>query len=1112
MSNQESQASLDLSKGMPALQPILPKEDIDKLNKSIDVDDWLSNESLSRWEANKIAYENGDTIAKDREDNAQQWGNYYDKVDRCTFSGDCDLTLKGEEGDWVYDITKNNTTDWTYDSLEYNKPLLESLFRTYGGYDDYGKKYSPKDLIDKFMRDQTFNLVNITKFGFDVAKLTNSTEQQIKDFGLQLLTYEKVKATEEGSRDLLTQTSEVVAGAASDLTNLLFGGRLAAEGTKIYTKKKLKDYLKNFISKQIVKTSGKFGTIGALYGGVDNTLRQVTKISAELQDGQDWGQFMMATGLGFGVGSALGFLVGGASQTFNDLANKYMVKNNLTNKDFLKEFRKTVKNETALYKWLKNLGWSKSEAKNELKYLEEQGINFNTDKGVWVNKEGQNYLPPMIAKRTEDAYFKGEDVRGTIESTNTVQKGQRIFDDEYVSQVGKDVGIPWSATGNKIFQFIDKNIGGLRNIAYGTDSVLVRHGLRKYANAIGDTEASIQMNTGRIAGKLKLNKTDKKALEGIEEAWRKGKPLNPTQKEFMDTIKNLQKDQLRKSVRSKVITLDEYKKFIKDESYIPRVWNYKTLTTDKGAKEFSTFLSDLWTKDPASVRKVLDNITGESKLTDDIIDKKFEYKAIANSFRNKVDKETNVKRSSHLENTRKIRLSEDKEHLLDPFMASFEDRWTMWFNDVITRNEFASRFGAKDQRIKNKIKQLTNEKNTNYNPRAAAQLREVYFTHVKDADNSETIRKLMESSWLSKAVSKVNAWQTIDKMGLAQVLNATQVFVNGSTLLAKSGKVNDMLSAPFKATIALVKSLVKTKRDLNIINRAGVLGEMDINQIATENMRHSRIFDVEGRGKFTKHLNALNDPTEFLRLTGFIGVERMNRSAAAIMSRSWIDTLHSRLQRQLLQDKRFTKETVKLERQLKDLGILDPLKKNLSENDYSIGGFNMNKQINFSGESHNLPLAWHNPYGKLLMKFKSFMFYQSRFIKRNIADPLFKDGNAGPLLTYLATTGVAGNTIADLRDKLKGKDVIDENRTPLEYVIRGIVNSGGAGLFYETLADFSDKGKRALPNILGPTPSETMDLVQDVTQGDIKGIIKTALPNVPGNVKIKEWIDDWTLY
>ena len=78
-----------------------------------------------------------------------------------------------------------------------------------------------------------------------------------------------------------------------------------------------------------------------------------------------------------------------------------------------------------------------------------------------------------------------------------------------------------------------------------------------------------------------------------------------------------------------------------------------------------------------------------------------------------------------------------------------------------------------------------------------------------------------------------------------------------------------------------------------------------------------------------------------------------------------------------------------------------------------------------------------------------------------------------------------------------GKD-IEENRDALELLIAGIGNAGGAGLWFDTMIDVKERGSGAFGNILGPTATDVFDTFQDVTTGDLNGIIKRITPNLPG--------------
>jgi hypothetical protein len=1076
----------------------LSDQEREDLNFKFKPKDYLSQLETERYNSIK------DTLNTDEgkqvEINKRNAMQYYDDVYNC-LGGQCDNPYQ--------DIVNNRESEWRYDTLQYNRPLIESLYRTYGAYDLEGNVRNPQVLLDQFMRDGAQRLVNITKLGADVLDSDLMTEQQKKDLAFQLLSYEKVAATGEGSRPALSQTADIVGGLITDPTNVLFGGAkpLAQATVGQLGKKGLLDWAKKIFTSEGAKAAGKGGTVAGLYVGFDEFFRQKPMIDAGILEKADWGRLTTATGIGIGMGTGLSLLLFGGSTALNNSMNKWMVDNNLTNKEALSMLRDNMDNEVKLYKFLKNLGWSKKDVETEIKFLREGGWKWNDEAKAWVNTEGVKHKNRMDVRKGEAAFFKGEDVKGTMAPNELIANAQKVLDDEYAVQYNKEIEIPFRKYGQKMFDFLNRVLGDGINWIYGTDAVLVRSGLRKYATGISDAMATSTINSGRITRGLKdFIKANKNDLgEDLNALWRNRNDranYNPAQRELIERLEKIHKQQLRNAVRNKVITLDEYKKFIKDTNYVPRVWNTQHLVTKKGAQEFSDFLMKLWKTDPQAARQIIDNITQNKKLTDEVIDARFNKNAVASMFRNKADREMSVERSAHLEKGRKIKVAPKYEPLLDQFMAPFEDRWAMYFDDVLKRNEFASRFGAKDEKVVDKIKQLRKEGKG----RIADNLQEIYFATVKDT-RSKTVADNAAKPALSRGISKINAYQTVDKLGLASVLNATQGFVNGITNMMQSGGgIKSFITAPARAVMSMLNAMAPklTPKRLDIIHKSGVLGEIDMAKIVNESGLQARIIEKEFKGP----LRWLNEPTQFLRKTGFIPVEAWNRRTAAIMAHGHIQDLHAQLQRLISKGKGGTRRAIKLEKQLRNLGINNAMsKKDLTANDITIGVYNMNKDVNFSGESFNLPTKWHGPYGKLFTKFKSFMFFQSRFIKRRVLDPLLIEKNPVPAIAYLTAAGVAGNTAGDIRNWMSGREEDDaHNREMMAWIIRGLQNAGGMGLFFETMKGVQEEGPGAIgSDIAGPTVSDAFYVGKDLLNFDFgKAAERMLVPNVPFKEQIKE--------
>ena len=1034
-------------------------------------------------------------------DKLQEWDNYYtgfkaardtySKFNECTLNGDCE---EGNED--YYNLGKNATADWKYTDQVYNQDLTKSLRKTYGNFKHTGEEYKEKELIDMWMADQAFTNVNVTKLGIDAASMLGMTEQQKKDFALQFMTYQKIAATGEGSRDGFTQTTDTLKGLVADPANwgilATFGiTLLPKEAARAGVKKGIQHYLNKFLASNATKTAGITGS----YTGLDNAARQAIKIQGGAQDGFKWGEFAVSTGVGAALGGSLGMLLGGASTAFNNLANKYMIKNKIGDRKFLQTIRDNVTDEKSLYKFLKNLGWTRKEAKEEISQLNKGGFKFDAAEKKWVSSN-QEYKPPVGARNTEVARH-GEDVNKVLPPKPLQREGQKQLDKEYIDVSNIDLQIPFSKSGQNFFDWVNrlgKTVGPkVARTIYGSDSILVRSGLRREAKALNDAMAATDINVARMSNTLKdMAAKNEQQLGDLNALVRDRKVVNKEQKEFLSKLDDIKDNQMRMAFNNKVITAEDYTRFKSDKSYIPRVWNSQHLLTDKGAGEFSEFMIKLWKKDPKGAKAIIKNITGKS--TDDaemIINSHFAPGRVQDMFRNKMDREIDVHRSSHLEFDRKIELPAGLEHMLDGFMAKPLDRWSKFFEDVVKRNEFARRFGAKDQYIHKRIKTLENQGKG----KEADHLRETYFTTMGDPKFSKTVKEKMDNPVIMKGIAKINAFQNL-KLGLAAIPNATQAFVNGTVKLTKS---HGLIKAPFYAMNGIVRAIVKTKSDLDIINRAGVLGEIDLARIATENMPHARIVERE----FTSGLQFLNEPTKFLRAVGFTGVEEMNRRAAAIMAHGHVASLHNKLKTLIAKGKGNSAKASKLDNSLKKLGITDPRKADLSSRDYAVSGHMFNKQVNFSGESFNLPSHWQTPWMKLMTKFKSFMFYQARFLKREVSDELFHNNNAKPLVAYLLAAGVAGNAAEMARAFVQGKE-LKKNRNAIELLIAGIGNAGGGGLWWDTMKQISDQGTAGAFGILGPTASDVANTIQDISNADLNRLIKRALPNIPGKNQLMD--------
>jgi len=76
----------------------------------------------------------------------------------------------------------------------------------------------------------------------------------------------------------------------------------------------------------------------------------------------------------------------------------------------------------------------------------------------------------------------------------------------------------------------------------------------------------------------------------------------------------------------------------------------------------------------------------------------------------------------------------------------------------------------------------------------------------------------------------------------------------------------------------------------------------------------------------------------------------------------------------------------------------------------------------------------------------------------------------------------------------------------MAWIIRGLQNAGGMGLFFETMKGVQEEGPGAIgSDIAGPTVSDVAYVSQDILNFDFgKAAERMLVPNVPFKEQIKE--------
>ena len=1031
--------------------------------------------------------------------------NYYNEMRdlRKVFRDAWELWMAGDESQ----LNPFNREDFTGFLSEEQAILipevLEAMSNATGGiYDDQGRMRNPYQIVRDFKKIQRFRsglgqtLLDLVRTPFmddeDIIKERN--EKRIFD----------MLAPDPVSGEVLSDYAGAVLGDPFTYTSL---GLSAAANfavqktvkavTKEVSENLLKDLTKRAIRHKATTGAVSSALVGASWASAFDVIDQNLRINLGLQDEMDWRRFAEANEMALLITGPLGALVGGLSSRFNNAANRYMqqegAKGNPTvPRDVYLMLKNSIDNERDFYTFMRRLGYDRKEVLAELKTLRDKGFTYNKENKVWKTKEGETYVPPDKMKFRDEAYDSSRNY-------DTLTKDAAGGDD-YVHITASQATTPRgrTAVGQRIFDTIDQKVGRwATDLVYGGDSKLIHLNMREELDNFRAARDEAEINATRVNNKLKdlrAANPEELADESIYRLIRDPKlSRTPAQEAYIKEFLKEKNHMLTRAYKSGVLSKEQYQNFIKDVTYIPRVWNLQYLTTDEGASMLSQFLREVWSIDKKAARSVVRNLTGENYV-DELTASQFAPTKLKNAIVFRADEDLSVLNSTHLDFNRKIKIPREIEPALDMFMAKLDDRMLSFFDDTFTRTAMASRFGAKHERVAARANALRRAGNS----RAAKAWEDYFYTNTNDL-RSPVIQTARDNAKFADIVRRVNAYQTVSKLGAAQILNATQVFVNGATVLSKQGGTA-LLTAPFRAIRSISRALFKNKKDFQLAKEAASIAEMDMQRVVTENAIHGRIVDKQFNSKI---LSFLNEPTKFLRGVGYMKVEEANRVAATALGNWQLRKWHSDLQRLVSTGKGQSSQALKLYKDLKGFGVKNPLAEEIPVRDLQYATYKFNREINFAGETINLPQHWKTPLGKLLSKFKSFSFYQARFLKRHVLDEAFLHGNINPLIMYLSAAGIAGGGVGAIRDTISLKDV-KQDREALEALVYGISRAGGFGLFVDTLRDVGERGSGLVDTIAGPTLGDIERGYVSLTSGQIDKIFDmlspAPIPNI-SNIK-----------
>lgn len=910
-----------------------------------------------------------------------------------------------------------------WDQMKYNVPLLESLRRTYGDLPS-------EELIDKWMTSQRYLNNNLVRLGFTAASVDELDPQKKEDFALQMLTYDNIAATGEGSAPLWEQTRDVTGAILSDPTNLIglgtFGiGLIPKQGGKALTK----ELLKKSVIKPTIKRGVAIGaTEGAGYAVGYDSFRQSIERDLALQDDWDWGRTAEVATLGAAIGGTLGGWIANNARLAATRLQRLKVENNLENKDVVRLLEEAANDPAKAEELLMRSGYDREMADGMLKRYYEK---------LDEPKTGE---PLELADYAADKVKEESFLQGTL--------GQAFSS--------------FKTRLNKV---------GLGQLSQDIDDAIIRREMLqgRYSNVIDKYKKQIDFEDPKLP-----------------QRYRNNTPKSEAEAAFFKEHRVANAERVEALHRAGVLDAKQYRMFKGNENYLARVWNTPYLRTVPGAEKLAQLINNKAKQGRdgmAAANDMIESLTGQKNFIKDprtIVNAGFIRRAMQN-------KEREVQRSTHVDYARQIKGFTEEE--LDDFMLPMEARLKLANSDIANRLAFAEKFGANDE----KVRSLWSNLGARGMGEESRLVSEAYGiaarkpTTTVDDFGSRALGSRIEQPKLARLAEGINAQQTW-KMYLSAIPNLPQAFINSFAALSSMGFTRAALNT-FRGPM---KALFRDEDILRVINKSGILSELQLQRFITEGMANSRILDMDLKGP----LAVLNEPTKFLRFVGFMGVEKMNRMIAAsagIVNAKGLHAKYQRLSSDLNPGKLKQMRINKLRKQLKEIGVKNPDAATLNDDTLAYVANKFNNIVNFTNEYHNIPAAFQGPVGKIFFKFKSFMFNHGRFVKDKVIKPL-KKGDPRPAIAYLSTAPVLGGSMLQLRETITGQD-FQENADQMEWLVNGFFYAGGAGLWldmFNVLGKPFESVPYTVSTIAGPAAGDVTRMLGTIAQAPEKDLDETV--------------------
>jgi len=545
--------------------------------------------------------------------------------------------------------------------------------------------------------------------------------------------------------------------------------------------------------------------------------------------------------------------------------------------------------------------------------------------------------------------------------------------------------------------------------------------------------------------------------------------LTEAEKSAANTVRAVQSDALKAARDEGVITQKEYLEFKANaDIYLNRVYNHNYLDSRGGKAHFYEVLENHKFGNSQTAENIIAALSGRDRKISKV--KKSDGTSEYRGYKQNDDGSFSLTKESidyiyqmkgktagagKPGSFKARKIPDELEEALQPFMVhNTQAVVEKYLDEVYTAVQYNKWFGKDGRHVGKDLLELQKLNNAR-----GLEAREIYYTAVSSPE-SQVVKNALKDDSNHTYLNIMSGLESTNLI-LAQVANVPQATFNGLILTSRmSGSSVEALSAYTKGLQSLF-----TKEGREFAEATGAAYQGTMMQL---------LADMGGNSaKFT---------TAFLRGTGFLAIEKGQRLLGAAIGKAMIENISTNTAKLLTKkasnglSRRQEKKLIRYQNQLAEMGInpntaIDPKAAKpalaISQEEMLRGSQWFSNTVNFQASKAHKPLLSQSPWAKAFYMFKSYSLWQAGFIKKNIVEPIIREGDIKPLIV-MGAIGYVGAP-RDMLSKWISGDWEEYELVSAAGYLGAYMNAGGAGIAGDVVKEvFSGRSGGAGRMITGP--------------------------------------------